>query len=53
MTEVLTEVLGVDSRRASVLSGPNLAREVIAGHPTATAVVFADADRAPESSVSP
>ena len=44
MTEVLTEVLPhIDPRGAvGVLAGPNLAREVIAGHPSATTVAFTD-----------
>ena len=47
MTEVLSEVLvGHDRDRIGVLSGPNLAREIIGGQPAATCVAFADADRA-------
>jgi glycerol-3-phosphate dehydrogenase (NAD(P)+) len=47
MTEVLCEVLvGHERDRIGVLSGPNLAREVIGGQPAATCVAFADADRA-------
>ena len=47
MTEVLADVLpGVDPDSIGVLAGPNLAREVIAGDPTATTVAFADAARA-------
>ena len=43
MTEVLTEVLSpIDPDAIGVLAGPNLAREVIAGHPSATTVAFAD-----------
>jgi glycerol-3-phosphate dehydrogenase (NAD(P)+) len=43
MTEVLHEVLvGHDPRRIGVLSGPNLAHEVMAGHPSATCVAFPD-----------
>lgn len=47
MTEVLTEVL-VDHEpgQIGVLSGPNLAREISAGHPAATCVAFADPGRA-------
>jgi glycerol-3-phosphate dehydrogenase (NAD(P)+) len=47
MTEVLSEVLvGHDLDRIGVLSGPNLAREIIAGQPAATCVAFEDPDRA-------
>jgi glycerol-3-phosphate dehydrogenase (NAD(P)+) len=43
MTEVLREVLPEHRGEAiGVLAGPNLAREVIAGHPSATTVAFAD-----------
>ena len=44
MTEVLADVLpAAPSDSIGVLAGPNLAREVIAGHPSATTVAFADA----------
>ena len=47
MTEVLADVLpGVESDSIGVLAGPNLAREVIAGDPTATTVAFPDASAA-------
>jgi glycerol-3-phosphate dehydrogenase (NAD(P)+) len=43
MTEVVAEVLGGhDSGRVGVLSGPNLAKEVAAGQPTATVVAVTD-----------
>ena len=43
MTEVLADVLpAVRPGSIGVLAGPNLAREVIAGHPSATTVAFAD-----------
>ncbi len=43
MTEVLTEVLPhLDPRDIGVLAGPNLAREVVDGHPSATTVAFTD-----------
>ncbi len=47
MSQVLSEVL-VDHDPASigVLSGPNLAREVMGGQPAATCVAFADLTRA-------
>lgn len=43
-TEVLEEVLPIDASRIGVLSGPNLAREVMAGHPSATVVAIRDDD---------
>jgi glycerol-3-phosphate dehydrogenase (NAD(P)+) len=43
MTEVLAEVFpGLHQHAIGVLAGPNLAREVIAGHPSATTVAFPD-----------
>jgi glycerol-3-phosphate dehydrogenase (NAD(P)+) len=43
MTEVVAEVLeGHDAGRIGVLSGPNLAKEVAAGQPTATVVAVRD-----------
>jgi glycerol-3-phosphate dehydrogenase (NAD(P)+) len=43
MTEVLADVLpDLPAAAIGVLAGPNLAREVIAGHPSATTVAFAD-----------
>lgn len=43
MTEVAaSELTGHDPARLGVLSGPNLAREVIAGQPAATVVAFPD-----------
>jgi glycerol-3-phosphate dehydrogenase (NAD(P)+) len=45
MTEVVTEVLpDHDASRAGVLTGPNLAREVAAGQPTASVVAVSDND---------
>jgi glycerol-3-phosphate dehydrogenase (NAD(P)+) len=46
MTEVLDEVLGRDPSRVSVLSGPNIAREVMAGEPSATVIASRDVARA-------
>jgi glycerol-3-phosphate dehydrogenase (NAD(P)+) len=41
MTEVLAEVLGdLEPTAVGLMSGPNLAREVMAGHPSATCVAF-------------
>ncbi|MEZ5143313.1 MAG: NAD(P)H-dependent glycerol-3-phosphate dehydrogenase [Acidimicrobiales bacterium] len=46
-SEVLRDVLdGVPEARIGVLSGPNLAREVSAGQPSATVVAMADHDAA-------
>jgi len=42
MTEVVVEALdGHDPAKIGLLAGPNLAREVMAGHPSATCVAFA------------
>lgn len=46
MSEVIVEVLDHDPARVAVLSGPNLAREVLAGHPSATVLACSDEDRA-------
>jgi glycerol-3-phosphate dehydrogenase (NAD(P)+) len=46
MTEVLAEVLEHDPRRVCALSGPNLAREVMAGEPSATVIACHDIGRA-------
>lgn len=46
MSEVLDEELGRDPSRVSVLSGPNLAREVMAGEPSATVIACQDMGRA-------
>jgi glycerol-3-phosphate dehydrogenase (NAD(P)+) len=47
MTEVIADVVPqVPSASIGVLAGPNLAAEVIAGHPSATTVAFADPDAA-------
>ena len=44
MTEVIAEVLSEhDANRIGVLTGPNLAREVAAGQPTASVVAVSDA----------
>jgi glycerol-3-phosphate dehydrogenase (NAD(P)+) len=44
MTEVVADVLGPGSHPAGVLTGPNLAREVAAGQPTAAVIGMQDAD---------
>lgn len=46
MSEVLVAVLDQDPARVAVLSGPNLAREVVAGHPSATVLACTDEERA-------
>jgi glycerol-3-phosphate dehydrogenase (NAD(P)+) len=47
MTEVLAEVLqGHDPTTIGVLSGPNLAREIASGQPTATCAAFSEAGAA-------
>lgn len=47
MTEVLAAVLpDHDPSAIGVLAGPNLAREVMAGHPSATCVAFGEPSRA-------
>ncbi|GGK28452.1 glycerol-3-phosphate dehydrogenase [NAD(P)+] [Pilimelia terevasa] len=46
MTEVIREVTGVRADRVAVLSGPNLAPEIMDGQPTATVIACADEDRA-------
>ncbi len=46
MTEVILDVLDHDSARVCVLSGPNLAREVMAGQPSATVLACPDEARA-------
>ncbi|MBT8250646.1 MAG: NAD(P)-dependent glycerol-3-phosphate dehydrogenase [Acidimicrobiia bacterium] len=40
MTEVALEVLDHDSNRLGVLTGPNLAKEVLGGQPTASVAAF-------------
>ncbi|HEX5741458.1 MAG TPA: NAD(P)H-dependent glycerol-3-phosphate dehydrogenase [Pilimelia sp.] len=46
MTEVIGEVTGVDPGRVAVLSGPNLAPEIMEEQPTATVIACADTARA-------
>ncbi|MGH3978630.1 MAG: NAD(P)H-dependent glycerol-3-phosphate dehydrogenase [Pseudonocardiaceae bacterium] len=46
MSEVVVEVAGVGAERVAVVSGPNLAREIAAGQPTATVIACVDHDRA-------
>ena len=42
MTEIIIEELDAAPRRVGVLTGPNLAREVVAGQPTATVIAVED-----------
>jgi glycerol-3-phosphate dehydrogenase (NAD(P)+) len=46
MSEVITEVAGVAPDRVAVLTGPNLAREIAEGQPTAAVIACEDAERA-------
>ena len=46
MSEVIAEVADVPSDQVAVLSGPNLAREIALGEPTATVIACRDHDRA-------
>jgi glycerol-3-phosphate dehydrogenase (NAD(P)+) len=46
MSEVVVEVAGVPPDQVAVVSGPNLAREIAAGEPTATVIACSDHDRA-------
>jgi glycerol-3-phosphate dehydrogenase (NAD(P)+) len=47
MSEVATSLLvDHDPRLVGVLSGPNIAKEVLAGHPTATTIALQDEDAA-------
>ncbi|MFJ8697819.1 NAD(P)H-dependent glycerol-3-phosphate dehydrogenase [Streptomyces ardesiacus] len=41
-SEVITEVAGIPAHRVAVLSGPNLAREIMAGQPAAATVACSD-----------
>ncbi|WP_331718019.1 NAD(P)-dependent glycerol-3-phosphate dehydrogenase (plasmid) [[Kitasatospora] papulosa] len=45
-SQVITEVTGVSEDRMAVLSGPNLAREIMAGQPAAATVACRDEDTA-------
>ena len=46
MSEVVSEVAQVPADQVAVLSGPNLAREIAVGQPTATVIACRDHDRA-------
>ncbi|BAU95686.1 NAD(P)H-dependent glycerol-3-phosphate dehydrogenase [Corynebacterium suranareeae] len=46
MSEVIAEVTEADPSRISVLSGPNLAREIAEGQPAATVIACSDENRA-------
>ncbi|MGW1048963.1 NAD(P)H-dependent glycerol-3-phosphate dehydrogenase [Streptomyces sp. NPDC002521] len=45
-SQIITEVTGVSADRVSVLSGPNLAREIMDGRPAAATIACADEDAA-------
>jgi glycerol-3-phosphate dehydrogenase (NAD(P)+) len=46
MSEVVSEVADVDPSRVAVLTGPNLAGEIVFGQPTAAVVACTDGERA-------
>lgn len=46
MTEVISDAAKVEPERTAVISGPNLAKEVAKGQPTATVVACSDLSRA-------
>lgn len=46
MTEIVAEEIGTETDRLGVLTGPNLAREIMAGQPAATVVALPDQVRA-------
>src|SRR6516165_5506251 len=46
MSQVVVQVTGVDSSRIAVLSGPNLASEIVERQPAATVVACSDSGRA-------
>lgn len=46
MSEVIEQALGIESEKVAVISGPNLAREIVQRQPTATTVACVDADTA-------
>jgi glycerol-3-phosphate dehydrogenase (NAD(P)+) len=48
MSEVISEVAGVQPSQVAVVSGPNLAREIALGQPTATVVACTDETRGAE-----
>ncbi|MEV6808023.1 NAD(P)H-dependent glycerol-3-phosphate dehydrogenase [Streptomyces sp. NPDC051132] len=43
-SQIITEVTGVGAHRVAVLSGPNLAREIMAGRPAAATIACPDED---------
>ncbi|MGW1170698.1 NAD(P)H-dependent glycerol-3-phosphate dehydrogenase [Streptomyces sp. NPDC002550] len=45
-SQIITEVAGVSTDRVAVLSGPNLAREIMEGRPAAATVACSDEDTA-------
>jgi glycerol-3-phosphate dehydrogenase (NAD(P)+) len=46
MSQVIIDVTGVDPSQVAVISGPNLASEIIAGQPAATVIACSDSGRA-------
>ncbi|MFF8035847.1 NAD(P)H-dependent glycerol-3-phosphate dehydrogenase [Streptomyces sp. NPDC016626] len=45
-SQIITEVTGVSANRVAVLSGPNLAREIMGGQPAAATIACPDEDAA-------
>src|ERR1700759_2501566 len=46
MSQVIVDVTGVDPSQVAVVSGPNLASEIVAGQPAATVIASTDSGRA-------
>jgi glycerol-3-phosphate dehydrogenase (NAD(P)+) len=46
MSQVVVQVTGIDSSRVAVLSGPNLASEIVVRQPAATVIACSDSGRA-------
>jgi glycerol-3-phosphate dehydrogenase (NAD(P)+) len=46
MTEVIVDVTGIDASQVAVLTGPNLAGELVFRHPAAAVIACIDEDRA-------
>src|ERR1700742_5199485 len=46
MSQVIVDVTGVDPSQVAVISGPNLASEIVAGQPAATVIACSDSGRA-------
>ncbi|SFW91632.1 NAD(P)H-dependent glycerol-3-phosphate dehydrogenase [Amycolatopsis australiensis] len=46
MSEVIAEIVGIDAGEVVVVTGPNLAKEIAAGQPSASVLACADHERA-------